>query len=136
LNQHDHTAARAQAAGIELGRSFADAFSRGAEQAAVVARNEAAAVDTAGMALERAHAERAPLLRVGLLGADLSGREAQIRAALAAGDYRTAAATAAALQQRLDSAERDGAVRLMLPIAALLLLAVVMVVRRVVRRSR
>ena len=135
LNQHDQTAARAQAAGIALGPSFAAAFGRGAEQAAVVARDEAAAVDAVSAAFERADGDRSPIMRVGLIGAGLDGREAQVRAALLAGDYKAATMQADAMQQRLDSAERNGAVRLALSGGVLLSLAVVLMVRRVTRRN-
>ena len=123
LDTHEQTLARARAAGIDLGDGFGAAFARSAEEAATVAEEQAAALAAVSAAVERARTARSPLMRAGLLGADLAGREAEARAALARGDYRAATAAANAVQRRLDHAARDGAIRIGVALGALPLLA-------------
>ena len=130
LTIHEGTVARARAAGIDLGSAYAAAFARGPEEAARAAEEEAAAFDVASVAVREARARRPLIARAGLLGSEPETRADSVLAALARGEYATAATAATTLQRRLDTAERDGMIRLALTAAAVLVLALFLTLLR------
>jgi hypothetical protein len=129
IDLHATTAARAEAAGLTLGDQFPQAFARSAEEAAEVARAEAGALDAVEAAAARLKDDRDPVMRVGLFGRTLSSDADAARDALARGDFATAVDRAETLQRRLDTAGRDGILRIVVAGCALLLLLVLLLLR-------
>ncbi|MGE0539007.1 MAG: hypothetical protein AB7R89_02355 [Dehalococcoidia bacterium] len=122
LDAHAKTAARAGEAGYGLGDRFATTYARSAEEAGEVARLEADALAASEAAGDRLHDERSLVMRVGLFGRDLTDDAAGTREALAQGELETAIERSAALQRRLDTADRDGIIRLAVTALALVAL--------------
>jgi hypothetical protein len=136
LDVHADTEVRAAGAGYELGDRFATAYARSAEEAVAVARMEADALAASQAAAGRLNDDRSLVMRVGLFGRDLSGEVAGIGDALAHGDFETAIEQSSALQQRLDTADRDGIVRLVVVAGALIVLLSVFLLRQWSRGQR
>ena len=124
LDAYERTLMEARAAGLELGPGGQTAFARSAADGAAAVEQQAAAVSALSAAIIRLREARSPMMRLGLLGTDLSDQEAAGRAALAAGDAVDAAARAAIITHRLDTAGRDGMLRAGASVAAVGLLAV------------
>lgn len=112
LETHTRTAHEARAGGYDLGDRFTHAFAEGAEAAEDVAQAEAEALLAVTAAGARLHESRSPLMRLGLLGVDLGRLDTAARSDLARGEYDGAVARAGTIERRLDSASRDGAIRL------------------------
>jgi hypothetical protein len=129
LNLHMDTASRSDAAGLSTGDRFASTFAESAEAAMGVAGSEAESVEAVRSASDRLDAKRHPIMRVGLLGRDLAADEAASRDALARGEYQLALDRAQSLQRNLDTAGRDGAIRITVVGVALLLVLGLFVVR-------
>jgi hypothetical protein len=112
LAQHLESLGRAQARGYEVGQRFGLVFAENVEAAATLAQSEAAAVMAVQTSEARVAAARTPLMRIGLLGSDVDATLDDARAALAAGEFRTAIAGAGSAQRHLDRATREGVIRL------------------------
>jgi hypothetical protein len=133
LDAHTETEGRASEIGYELGDRFTSSYARSAEEAGEVARVEAEALAASQAAAERLHDERSLVMRVGLFGRDLTDDAAGIRDAVANGKYETAITESGALQRRMDTADRDGAIRLAVTAGVLVTMLAVFVLRH---RSR
>jgi hypothetical protein len=134
LDVHAETASRAGDAGYELGDRFSSAYTRSAEEAGEVARLETEALAASQAAAGRLHDERSLVMRVGLLGRDLTGDAAGTRDSLAQGEFESAIEQSAALQRRLDMAGRDGIVRLAVAAGVLIMLLGLLARRQRTRR--
>ena len=129
LDTHQRTEEQARATGYELGGRFAAAFAGSAEEAAEVARGEAAALDAVHEATERVSENRSLIMRLGLLGSDLSAQADAARRDLARGDFESAGLRASAIEHRVDGAARNGAIRIALVTGAFLLLTACVLLR-------
>jgi hypothetical protein len=136
LDVHGETDARAREAGYEIGDRFAEAYGRSADEAGEAARVESSALSAVQAAGARLNDDRSLVMRVGLFGRDLTGDAADARESLAGGDFEEAIERSAALQRRLDTADRDGIIRLAVTAGALIFLLGVLLLRRRSRRRR
>lgn len=128
ITLHVDTTSRADESSLRLSDRFAETFARSADEAAPVARAEANALDAVG-AVGRLEDDRSLVMRVGLLGRNLSADAAAARDAFARGEFETAIEQSDALQGRLDTAARDGIIRIAVAVCGLLLLLGVLVAR-------
>jgi hypothetical protein len=136
LDLHVDSLNRAQSAGYSLGDGFARSLARSADEAMSVARQEAAALDAVQRAQDRLDEPRSLLMRIGLVARDLSREAESARSALAEGDYDAAIDRATAMEERLDNARREGAVRLGIAAAVGLVLIGITVARLTRRRKQ
>lgn len=134
LDLHTQTQDDAERTGYELGNRFSETFARSAGEAGEVARMEAEALTAVQAAAGRLNDDRSLVMRVGLFGHSLTGDVDKATEALARGEFEPAIEQSAALQRRMDTADRDGLIRLAVAAGVLILVLAMLGLRR--SRSR